>query len=52
MPKGRQGCLPVGGADASADGVLLGLEDAVRRGRGQGFGAGNIPAGMAAHRRL
>lgn len=36
----------MGGTDASADAILAGAEDVVRRGRGQGHGAGNTDQGL------
>ena len=42
----------MGGTDASADAILAGAEDVVRRGRGQGHGAGNTDQGVAEHQNI
>ena len=42
----------MGGTDASADAILAGAEDVVRRRRGQGRGAGHLYQSVAKHQRL
>ena len=49
LPTRRQGGLPMGGTNTSADDFLASTEDVVRRGGSQGYGAGNDDQGVAEH---